>query len=129
MEKEIRAELLSPLALAYLGDAVLEIHVRQRVMMSGPFKIDALHRKAVAYVNAFTQSRFYNMIEEQLPEEEVDILRRGRNQKKKIPKNADMNAYRKSTGVEALFGYLYLMKREDRLKELLTVFFEMVEGS
>ena len=129
MEKEVDVALMSPLSLAYLGDAVLEIYVRQRVVMSGAYRIDVLHKKAVAYVNAFTQSQFYNRIEGQLTEEEVDVLKRGRNQKKKIPRNADMNAYRKSTGVEALFGYLYLMKKEDRLKELLGDFFSMVEGS
>ena len=128
MEKEVDVELMSPLSLAYLGDAVLEIYVRQRVVMSGPYRIDVLHKKAVAYVNAYTQSQFYNRIEDRLTEEEVDVLKRGRNQKKKIPRNADMNAYRKSTGVEAFFGYLYLKKKEDRLKELLSDFFSMVEG-
>ena len=129
MEKEIDVALISPLSLAYLGDSVLEIYVRERVVTRGSCRIDVLHKQSVVYVNAYTQSQFYNRIEDQLTKEESDILKRGRNQKKKIPRNADMNAYRKSTGVEALFGYLYLMKREERLKELLSDFFRMVEGS
>lgn len=129
MEKEIDVALISSLALAYLGDSILEIYVRERMIMSGLYRIDVLHKKAVAYVNAYTQSQFYNRIENILTKEEACILKRGRNKKKKIPRNADMNAYRKSTGVEALFGYLYLMKKEDRLKELLNNFFKMVERS
>lgn len=124
MEKEV-----SSLALAYLGDAVLEIHIRDYVIRMGKTKIDQLHRSAVKFVNAKAQSKVYDSIQDILNNDELVILRKGRNAKKNIPKNVEMVDYRKSTGVEALLGYLFLKGDNDRIKELVNYIILTIEGS
>ncbi|KAF0090973.1 MAG: ribonuclease III family protein [Fusobacteria bacterium] len=124
MEKEV-----SSLALAYLGDAVLEIHIRDYVIRIGKTKIDQLHRSAVKFVNAKAQSKVYDSIQSLLKDDEMVILRKGRNAKKNIPKNVEMVDYRKSTGVEALLGYLFLKGDNDRIKELVNYIIITIEGS
>jgi ribonuclease-3 family protein len=124
MEKEV-----SSLALAYLGDAVLEIHIRDYVIRMGKTKIDQLHRSAVKFVNAKAQSKIYDSIQNLLNDDEMVILRKGRNAKKNIPKNVEMVDYRKSTGVEALLGYLFLKGDNDRIKELVNYIISTIEGS
>ena len=128
MEKEIREDSLSALALAYLGDAVLEIHIRDYVIRTGKAKLHDLHRASVRYVCANAQSRVYDRIQPYLEEEELDVLKKGRNTKKKIPKNVLMKDYRKSTGLEALLGHLYLNKREGRIIEVVDLIIGIVEG-
>lgn len=124
MEKEV-----SSLALAYLGDAVLEIHIRDYVIRMGKTKIDQLHRSAVKFVNAKAQSKVYDSIQGMLKDDELMIIRKGRNAKKNIPKNVDMVDYRKSTGVEALLGYLFLKGDNDRINELVNYIISTIEGS
>lgn len=124
MEKEV-----SSLALAYLGDAVLEIYIREYVIRMGKTKIDQLHRSAVKFVNAKAQSFIYDSIQSLLSDDEMVILRKGRNAKKNIPKNVEMVDYRKSTGVEALLGYLFLKGDNDRIKELVNYIILTIEGS
>ena len=124
MEKEV-----SSLALAYLGDAVLEIHIRDYVIRMGKTKIDQLHRSAVRFVNAKAQSKVYDSIQGMLNEDELVIIRKGRNAKKNIPKNVEMVDYRKSTGVEALLGYLFLKGDNDRIDELVNYIISTIEGS
>lgn len=124
MEKEV-----SSLALAYLGDAVLEIHIRDYVIRMGKTKIDQLHRSAVKFVNAKAQSRVYDSIQGMLKDDELVIIRKGRNAKKNIPKNVEMVDYRKSTGVEALLGYLFLKGDNDRIDELVNYIISTIEGS
>jgi ribonuclease-3 family protein len=124
MEKEV-----SSLALAYLGDAVLEIHIREYVIRMGKTKIDQLHRSAVKFVNAKAQSKVYDSIQDMLKDDELVIIRKGRNAKKNIPKNVEMVDYRKSTGVEALLGYLFLKGDTDRVNELVNYIISTIEGS
>lgn len=124
MEKEV-----SSLALAYLGDAVLEIYIRDYVIRMGKTKIDQLHRSAVKFVNAKAQSKVYDSIQNLLKDDEMVILRKGRNAKKNIPKNVEMVDYRKSTGVEALLGYLFLKGDNERIKELVNYIISTIEGS
>jgi ribonuclease III family protein len=124
METEV-----SSLALAYLGDAVLEIYIREHVIRMGKTKIDQLHRSAVRFVNAKAQSKVYDSIQGLLKEDELVIIRKGRNAKKNIPKNVEMVDYRKSTGVEALLGYLFLKGDKDRINELVKYIISTVEGS
>lgn len=124
MEKEV-----SSLALAYLGDAVLEIYIREYVIRMGKTKIDQLHRSAVKFVNAKAQSLIYDSIQSLLSDDEMVIIRKGRNAKKNIPKNVEMVDYRKSTGVEALLGYLFLKGDHDRIKELVNYIISTIEGS
>lgn len=117
--------LLSPLSLAYIGDAVYELYVRNRIISENPnMPAHKLHLRTVKYVKAEAQSRSINAIIEELNEEEEAIYRRGRNAKSYTsPKNADIRDYRRATGFEALMGYLYLMKNEERLNYLMDIAF------
>jgi len=120
-ESEVRE--LSPLALAYIGDACFEILVRSEILdvRKNPNK---LHRESIRFVRAKSQRELIEKVEDKLTEEEMKIFKRGRNAKSHtVPKNADPIDYRVATGLEALFGYLYLLKRYDRIRE---IFEEMI---
>ena len=116
---------LSGLTLAYIGDAVYELYVREQVLRMS-VKAHNLHQLAVKRVNNNTQASLLMRIESQLTEAEAAVARRGRNAKGIVPKNADVQTYRKSTGLEAVVGYLYLMKDQERLKWLLEQIEEVV---
>lgn len=110
------AEQYSPLGLAYIGDAVFELFVRTRVLSAGNSSVGRFHKKARNYVNAAAQAVMYHRIYESLSEKEQAILKRGRNASGySKAKNASVSDYRHSTGLEALFGYLYLSGEYDRL--------------
>ena len=109
----------SPLVLAYIGDAVFELMVRTNIVAAGRRRIKDIHLDAVAMVNADSQADIIRNIIDELSEAEQDIVRRGRNTRSHLPKNADMQSYRMSTGFEALLGYLYLKGDEERLNYLL----------
>jgi ribonuclease-3 family protein len=120
-------EHISPLALAYIGDAVLELYVRTYLVHSGKQNVNALHKKAIQYVNASAQANLLRKLEESLSEEEMVIAKRGRNAKSgHIPKNADMLDYRYSTGLECLIGYLYLKEDCRRLDEIFQALQQLV---
>lgn len=112
---------LSPLTLAYIGDAVYEVYIRTVVIASGPCKpVHQLHVMSTGYVKAHAQSQLVQKISPILSDEELSIIRRGRNSKSGTsPKNADIVEYRLATGFEALVGYLYLTGRIKRLIEIL----------
>lgn len=116
---EKRLNEFSPLILAYIGDAVYELLVRTHIVASGNRRLKAIHLDTVEIVKAENQARFIRQIVDELSEEEQDIVRRGRNTHSNPPKNADMQAYRMSTGFEALLGYLYLKGDEERLRYLV----------
>lgn len=121
-------EQVSPLALAYVGDAVLELYVRTYLLRSGRQNVNILHKKAIQYVNASTQANLLRNIEDRLSEEERTIAKRGRNAKSgHIPKNADMLDYRFSTGLECLLGFLYLKEDFGRLDEIFKVLQRLVD--
>lgn len=109
----------SPLILAYIGDAVFELIVRTHIVEIGQRKIKDIHLDTVAMVKADSQAHIIRQIIDELSEAEQDIVRRGRNTHSHPPKNADIQAYRMSTGFEALLGYLYLKGDEERLSYLL----------
>lgn len=112
-------KLLSPGTLAFLGDAVYELFVRQRLVETANMPVNKLHLLAVEQVRASFQSNAYSVIEAQLSEEEKNIWKRGRNANGvKPPKHADPVEYRRATGLEALFGYLFLQGKMERLEEL-----------
>lgn len=116
----------SPLALAYQGDAVYELMVRTYLLTKEEGSVNTLHKRAAAFVSAAAQSRFMETLEPKLSEEELDVYHRGRNAKSHSrPKNAEMIAYRRATGFEALFGFLYLCGREERLEELFDEILEL----
>ena len=112
-------KLLSPGTLAFLGDAVYELFVRQQLVETANMPVNKLHLLAVEKVRASFQSNAYSIIEPQLTEEEETIWKRGRNANGvKAPKHADPVEYRRATGLETLFGYLFLQGKMDRLEEL-----------
>lgn len=122
-EDEIRG--LSSLALAHLGDAVYELMVRLFLCSSRGKTGGGLHHAAVALVNAHAQAEAAQRILPLLTEEETAVFRRGRNAKvNSVPKHAEIGDYHSATGLEALFGWLYLLERKERLNELFAVIME-----
>jgi len=121
-----KPSLLAPLVLAYAGDAVYEVFVRNKLIEIHPdMPVYKLHREATKYVRAHAQSNSILAIEEKLTPQEEAIYKRGRNAKSPtVPKNADVSEYRRATGLEALMGYLYLNGEEDRLAEVMEMAFE-----
>lgn len=112
---------LSPLVLAYIGDAVFELWIRSHLVQSGCHQMHNLHGQAVDWVNAGAQARILEVWKPHLTELERDIVRRGRNTKSGVPRGAKMIDYRLSTGLEALVGYLYLAGQKGRLEELFSL--------
>lgn len=113
-------ELMSPLTWAYIGDAVYELFIRNKLINETNLKPHKLHIEAIKYVKAKSQAEKLSEIYEILTDEEKDIVRRGRNtQNHHLPKNANVQEYMYSTAFEALIGYLYLTKQNARLKEIL----------
>lgn len=114
------ARLLSPLVWAYVGDSVYELYVRTRLVNSSNAKPHKLHLESIKYVKAKSQADILDRIKDKLSEEELEIVRRGRNtENHHVAKNASVADYSQSTGFEALIGYLYLTKNDERLKEIL----------
>lgn len=121
---------MNGLALAYVGDAVYELHIRTYLVHSGQVKPKQLHQQAVKFVAGKAQANviFHWLETHVLTEEEERIVARGRNAKSaSIPKHTSVQAYRYSTGFEALIGYHYLLNNEKRLNELLTAAVEFIE--
>lgn len=110
---------LSPISLAYIGDAVFELYVRSRLLVPAK-RIRDYHQQVVAQVKAEQQSEFVDRLTPHLTTDEKDILRRGRNATTGRSRRADAKHYQKATGFEALIGYLYLSDRE-RMLSLLTL--------
>jgi ribonuclease-3 family protein len=110
-------QALSPVALAYVGDAVFELFVR-RALLTPPKRIGTYHRQVVNQVRAEQQAHYLQQLLPLLTEAEQDILRRGRNASPKGPKRLDGQTYQQATSFEALIGYLYLTNL-NRLVELL----------
>lgn len=113
------ARALGGLTLAFFGDSVYEVLVRERIVKSGTLPVNTLHKKAVEKVNAGFQSKAFDTIEPMLSEDELDIFKRGRNATgNNVPRSSNPKDYRRATGFEALFGYLYLIGDTDRMNEL-----------
>lgn len=114
--KEISTE-----ALAYLGDCVLELKVRQMLVCKGIAGSGHLNRESLQYVKASRQAEAMNNILPLLDDEETAIYKRGRNLSSgNVPKSATMSEYRIATGMETLFGYLHLLGRDDRIDTLFS---------
>lgn len=113
---------LNGLALAYVGDAIYEIYIRDYLVSQGKTRPNQLHKTATHYVSAKAQAALMKkMLDENLlNEEEMTFYRRGRNAKSYTSaKNADITTYRISTGFEALMGYLHLTGKKERLETLI----------
>ncbi len=112
---------MSPLTWAYIGDCVFELYIRTKLVDTTNLKPHKLHIESIKYVKAQAQAEHLLKIYEKLTDEEKDIVRRGRNaENHHLPKNCDVQDYMYSTAFEALIGYLYLTKRKERVKEILT---------
>lgn len=119
--KEKRINEMAPLTWAYVGDAVYELYIRENLVNHTKLKPHKLHIESIKYVKASAQAQTLKKIEEMLTEEEREIVRRTRNTKNHhLPKNANVNDYMYATAFEGLIGYLYLSKKEERLKEILS---------
>lgn len=109
----------SPLALAYIGDAVYELMIRTHVVSHGSMQVNKMHKKSASLVKAQTQAELIKILEPELTPLEHAAYKRGRNAKSvTMAKHATMIDYRMATGFEALMGYLYLTEQFDRLVEL-----------
>ncbi len=111
---------LGPLQMAYIGDTIHDLYVRSMLISRG-LTVGAMHKQAVRMVSAFAQARMLEAIEPELTEKEADAARRGRNSQAKhaAPKHADPADYAHATGLEALWGYLYLSGEHARLDTLI----------
>lgn len=122
-EGDIRA--VSNLGLAHIGDCVYELMVRSWIVYHGRSTSQGLHRDTVKFVSAPAQARAVEKILPVLSEGEAAVYRRGRNTRvNSVPKNADISQYHAATGLEALFGWLYLNARHERLNELFAIIME-----
>jgi ribonuclease-3 family protein len=119
---EREANTYSPLSLAFLGDSVYDTLVREHLLRQANMPVAKLHSAKIKLVCAEFQSKAYDLLAEELSEHELSVLKRGRNATgNTVPKHADAAEYRRATAVECLFGYLYLIGQEQRIKELFTV--------
>ena len=118
--------LINIMSLAYLGDAVYELFVREHLLKKGIAKVEELQREAVKYVSAKNQCKILTFLIDNnlLSGEELDIVKRGRNYKRAShPKNTDIVTYKISSGFEALIGCLYYCNEIDRLNEIMNLIF------
>ena len=115
-----KAKCMSPIVLAFVGDAVYSLYVREKLAFNTDFKSGVLNVKASEIVRASAQAKFIDAIYPLLTEEEADVYRRARNTKKGTRAiSSTVAEYNKSTGFEALVGYLYITGQTDRLNVLL----------
>lgn len=122
IDKEVNPKQLSPLNLAFIGDCIYEILVRENLVKNANRPVNDLHHESVKFVSAKAQTKAFEKIEDILTEDEMSIFKRGRNAKVgHNPKSASTGEYHTATGVEALFGYLYLSGKKERIKELFSV--------
>ena len=123
--KEVSTE-----ALAYLGDSVLEIRVREKLVNDGISGSGNLNRASLSYVKASEQAAAMHRIIPVLDEEETLAFKRGRNMSGgNVPKSATMSEYRIATGMEVLFGYLHLLGRQERIDELFSIAYSAPEST
>ena len=115
--------LLNGADYAYIGDACYELHIRNYVLNKGLTKLLDLHKASVKYVSKTAQNKIIKTLMPELTEEEVDIFKRGRNYKYKKNDNEYINA----SGFEAILGYLYLKKENERLEYLISKAIEIIE--
>lgn len=121
LETNVNLKQISPLNLAFIGDCVYEMLVREMIVSEANRSVNDLHSESVKYVSAKAQTQAYCKIKDMLSEEENSVFKRGRNAKVgHLPKSATQSEYHCATGVEALFGYLYLNDNIQRIRELFS---------
>lgn len=126
----MRPELINPLALAYLGDGVFEVYVREYLIMEkNVTKPDLLQKEAIKFVSAKAQAQFMKeaICQQWVSEEEISIYKRGRNAKNtRTMKNTSVVIHNQSSGFEALIGHLYLLHNDERISEIFELYKEFV---
>lgn len=123
---ELDVRQMSPLVLAYVGDAYFHLFVRTRLLSYEQARVHALHAFSAQIVSAVWQHKAYLGIESMLTDEEKAIYRRGRNAKSHAPRSSSVAEYHSSTGFEALLGTLYLSEKFERLQELCEAAFAVI---
>ena len=124
----MNANEMSAAALAYLGDSVIELLVREKLVNDGFSDSGNLNRESLKYVKAGAQAAAMRRILPSLFEEEEQVFKRGRNMSGgNVPKSATMSEYRTATGMEVLFGYLHVMGKQERLRELFALAYASTE--
>ena len=116
--------LINIMSLAYLGDSVYEVYIREYLIKKGIAKVEDLQKEAVKYVSAKSQCKILDYLTNNnlLTDTERDIVKRGRNYKRAShPKNTDILTYKMSSGFEALIGYLYMDNKKNRIDEIMNV--------
>ena len=127
-EPQVDIREMNPLSLAFMGDGVLELLVRQHLVERSRLLPGKLHPEAVRYVSARSQFLEMKLLEPMLTEEEHAVFRRGKNANKAtVAKHASVEEYRTSTGFECLLGWLYLKGRNERIMELMDVLWREFE--
>lgn len=127
-EKQLNPKEYSPLALAYIGDSIYDLFVRTMILSKGNRHVTQMHRDSVHFVKAHSQAVSAYEIESILTEDEMRVLKWGRNAKSNTtPKNADVTDYRMATGFETLIGYLYLNGENERLAHLMHKAYEAAQ--
>ena len=128
LEKQ-QIDAISNLGLAHMGDCVFELLCRGFLCAKGGKTVDRLHRETIQMVKATSQAKFVDKLLPHLTEEELSYYRRGKNAHvHAVPKSATPVEYAKATGLEALFGALYLAGKTDRLNELFNLVMEEHDG-
>jgi len=119
------ANQMNMLALAHVGDAVYELLFRSKLCCEGPNAVDRLHRLTVEHVRAEAQAQAAAKLLPHLSEEEIAVFKRGRNAKvNSVPHHANIGKYHAATGLEALFGWLYLQGKVERINALFALLVE-----
>ena len=126
--EEVDIQMYSPLTLAYIGDSIYDLIIKNLVVNRGNKQVNKLHKETSSLVQASTQSLMMRTMQEHLTEEEHAVYKRGRNAKTVTPaKNQSVTDYRRATGFEALLGYLYLKKDWKRLLDLVKIGLDSLE--
>lgn len=121
--------LESGLTLAYIGDAVYELKIREYLLSSGKEIVKEMHNEAIIYTQAVNQAKIAEALIPKLSEDELEYYKRGRNTGgTHRPKNATLHDYREATGLEALIGSLYLEKKNQRLDEIIAFSIDFINN-
>ena len=122
LNSDVKVKTLSPLNLAFVGDTVFDLFVRERLVCRANRPVNKLHKEATTMVKASAQAEAVQKIMPVLTEEEISVFKRGRNaHTNHKAKNASEGDYHYATGLEPLFGYLYLSGEKERLRELFDI--------
>lgn len=115
------------LTLAYIGDAIYEVYIRKFLIDQGISKVNSLQKSAINYVSAKNQAKFVTILinDNFFNDIELEIIKRARNHKSRIPKNTDIITYKYATGLEAVIGYLYLENKIDRINLIMEKIFSL----